>query len=70
MTFQVVYFYIGRPYKHLVDWKDLQANFPWSILLLIGGGKCYIETSIKFFERKMFFPAKGLVMASGNLEIF
>lgn len=28
----------GKPYQHLIDWKSLQKIFPWSIVLLLGGG--------------------------------
>ncbi len=26
----------GRPYKHLIDWNDLQKIFPWDIILILG----------------------------------
>ena len=28
----------GKPYSHLIDWRELQEIFPWDIVLIIGGG--------------------------------
>ena len=28
----------GKPYSHLITWDKINANFPWNIILLSGGG--------------------------------
>ena len=25
--------FAGKPYKHLIDWKNLQEFFPWQLIL-------------------------------------
>ena len=27
----------GKPYAHLIGWKELEKNFPWEVILLGGG---------------------------------
>jgi hypothetical protein len=30
--------FTGKPYEHSINWRQLQQAFPWSIMLLLGGG--------------------------------
>jgi hypothetical protein len=47
----------GESYEHLITWKNLQEIFPWSVILLIGGGLAIAEgfsvsrKRIKYFSQ-------------------
>lgn len=46
----------GKKYEALLSWKFIQTNFPWSIILLVGGSLAMAEGSEK----------SGLSVAFGN----
>ena len=35
--------FLGYEYQHMIEWRSLQAIFPWNVILLVGGGLALAE---------------------------
>ena len=44
----------GKPYGHLITWKNIDKDFPWDVILL-GGGSLALAEGFQVWETFIYF---------------